>query len=97
VTDPNGDTVNYRLVIQGPSPETLGPQRDPISVTRTLDQGEYTALSIVDDGYKADTTAAQFESNPVAPTIMGFAATEGRERGLIHVEYQNPDDDTVGV
>ena len=68
VVDPQGDTVQYTIVIEGPADTTIiGPRIAPIDTLVSLPGGSLWIFSITGDGFAADTTRHRVENNP--PTL----------------------------
>ncbi len=61
IVDPQGDTLEYTIEIEGPITLALGPRTSPIDTTLTLPYGSYRIHSIVSDGFVADTTVRSFD------------------------------------
>jgi len=82
VADPHGDSVAYTVVVQGRTPLVIGPRAVPIDTVLALPPGSSRVLSIVDDGFVADTTAVQLDAErrpPPAPrpTVTQTVVREG--------------------
>jgi len=76
VIDPQGDTVQHSILIEGPISLLIGPRRAPIDTTLTLPEGTYSILSIVADGLAADTTRYGVD-NRTRPTARQSIVRDG--------------------
>jgi len=76
VIDPQGDTLEYTIEIEGPTTLVIGPRASPIDTTLTLPYGSYRVHSVVHDGFVADTTRRSFD-NREPPTVAQSIVRDG--------------------
>ncbi len=91
VIDAQGDTLQYEILIEGPRTLGIGPRASPIDTTLTLPVGRYRILSIVHDGFVADTTQHDLDHR-TPPTAAQTIVRDG-----VTFRYSGTHTGTVGT
>ena len=81
--DPQGDPVEYTIVVEGPISFTIGPRAAPTDTTLTLQTGKYHLSSVTSDKHRADTTTYNIDVVVKPPT-----ATQSVERKGVVLRYR---------